>query len=318
MLSRFFPPELLTTREMSEAGPPRRRVRRAEFDIDGARRRGCCQGRGTVDRRPVRARVRVAVFCGPGNNGADGLLPRGTCARKDSIFRWICSVRHRSSRAMPRGRPKPGAKTILPFDKVPLDVANLVVSAIFGAGLSRDVDGEARAVILRLNDWTRRTRKPILSIDIPSGIDGSTGLVRGVAIEATQTITFFRLKPGHLLLPGQIHCGEISLVDIGIPESVLATIKPQTFANGPALWGAHYPQPHVDGHKYKRGHALVLSGSLAHTGAARLSARGCITCRCRFGNCCDSDRCAGGSCSSLDRDYDPRLRQRGGFNRASW
>ncbi len=73
-----------------------------------------------------------------------------------------------------------------------------------------------------------------------------------------------------------MHCGEVSLADIGIPESVLATIKPQTFANGPALWGAHFPRPHIDGHKYKRGHALVLSGSVAHTGAARLAARGAL------------------------------------------
>ena len=73
-----------------------------------------------------------------------------------------------------------------------------------------------------------------------------------------------------------MHCGEVSLADIGIPESVLATIKPQTFANGPALWGAHFPRPHIDGHKYKRGHALVLSGALAHTGAARLAARGAL------------------------------------------
>ena len=197
------------------------------------------------------------------------------------MFSSVCSARRRKIKGdVPRGRQKPGATLFCAFDKAKSfrwtkrtwpSPRSLALD--FRATLTVN----ARTAILRLNDWTRRTRKPILAIDIPSGIDGSTGLVRGVAIEATQTVTFFRLKPGHLLLPGQIHCGEISLVDIGIPESVLATIKPQTFANGPALWGAHYPQPNVDGHKYKRGHALVLSGSLAHTGAARIVRAGCVT-----------------------------------------
>jgi hydroxyethylthiazole kinase-like uncharacterized protein yjeF len=276
MLSRFFPPELLTTREMSEADrlavasgvPSTTLMERAGAAVAKAAAR-------LMGGRSAQA-ARIAVFCGPGNNGGDGFV----AARHLRAEGFNVSVGLLGTPSQLKGDAAWAAEawgeTILPFDKVPLDEASLAISAIFGAGLSRDVDGEARTAILRLNDWTRRTRKPILAIDIPSGIDGSTGLVRGVAIEATQTVTFFRLKPGHLLLPGQIHCGEISLVDIGIPESVLATIRPQTFANGPALWGAHYPQPNVDGHKYKRGHALVLSGSLAHTGAARLSARGAL------------------------------------------
>ena len=161
------------------------------------------------------------------------------------------------------------------FDRLPLEEANFAIAAIFGAGLARDIDGAARVAILRLNEWSRRTRKPVVAVDIPSGVDGSTGQVRGVAVEATQTVTFFQLKPGHLLMPGQMRCGEISLVDIGIPESVLATIKPQTFANEPALWGGYFPRPSVEG-KNMRGHALVLSGALAHTGAARLAARGAL------------------------------------------
>src|SRR5262249_31153456 len=124
--------------------------------------------------------------------------------------------------------------------------------------------------------WRRRTGKPVLAVDIPSGIDGTTGQIRGVAIEAAFTVTFFRLKPGHILLPGRLHCGEIELVDIGIDESVLVSITPQTFINMPASWIAHFPQPRIDGHKYRRGHALVLSGGRAKTGAARLAARGAL------------------------------------------
>jgi len=100
--------------------------------------------------------------------------------------------------------------------------------------------------------------------------------VKGRAIHATATVTFFRLKPGHLLLPGRLHCGVVSLADIGIPASVLATIAPKTFANEPALWRAKFPWPRPDGHKYARGHAIVVSGPVYSTGAARLGARGAL------------------------------------------
>jgi hydroxyethylthiazole kinase-like uncharacterized protein yjeF len=113
-------------------------------------------------------------------------------------------------------------------------------------------------------------------VDVPSGIDGSTGEVRGIAIRAAATVTFFRLKPGHLLLPGRLHCGETSVADIGIPASVLAEIEPNTFVNEPALWLAQYPWPTPEGHKYARGHAVVVSGPAYSTGAARLGARGAL------------------------------------------
>jgi hydroxyethylthiazole kinase-like uncharacterized protein yjeF len=100
--------------------------------------------------------------------------------------------------------------------------------------------------------------------------------VRGAAISATATVTFFRLKPGHLLLPGRLHCGETSVADIGIPARVLKAIAPDTFVNEPALWLAHYPWPRPERHKYARGHAVVVSGPVYSTGAARLGARGAL------------------------------------------
>ncbi|MGH6867637.1 MAG: NAD(P)H-hydrate dehydratase, partial [Methylocella sp.] len=165
---------------------------------------------------------------------------------------------------------------ILAVDDLDIDSADLVIDALFGAGLVRDLDGRAKNLVLRLNEWTKRTKKAILSVDVPSGIDGSSGQIRGAAISAARTVTFFRRKPGHLLLPGRIHCGGTIVADIGIPDHFLAAISPKTFANCPAVWQRTFPVPGMNGHKYSRGHAVVLSGGLAQTGAARLAARGAL------------------------------------------
>jgi hydroxyethylthiazole kinase-like uncharacterized protein yjeF len=143
---------------------------------------------------------------------------------------------------------------------------------LFGAGLDRRVEGLAHDLIAAMN----AARARIYAVDLPSGINGTSGAVMGLAVEATETITFFRRKPGHVLLPGRLHCGAITLADIGIPAATLASIKPQTFLNEAALWRERFPVPRPDGHKYSRGHAVVLSGGISSTGAARMAARGAL------------------------------------------
>jgi ADP-dependent NAD(P)H-hydrate dehydratase / NAD(P)H-hydrate epimerase len=219
---------------------------------------------------------RIAVFCGPGNNGGDGFVAaRLLAAQGFAVELGLLGVRDRLQGDAALAAQN-WAGDIHSIEDVDLDTADLAVDALFGAGLTRDLDGPAKAAVLRLNEWTRRTKKPILAVDVPSGIDGSSGQIRGAAIYATRTITFFRRKPGHLLLPGRMHCGSTAVADIGIDASVLSVIVPKTFANGPALWRESFPIPLVTGHKYARGHAMVVSGGLAHTGAARLAARGAL------------------------------------------
>ena len=116
-----------------------------------------------------------------------------------------------------------------------------MIDALFGAGLARDIDGEAKAIIERVNAFARAGGR-VLAVDVPSGVDGGTGKVRGVAVEASASVTFFRLKPGHLLLPGRTLGGAIRLADIGIPEAALARIAPQAFVNAPAVWRAALPR----------------------------------------------------------------------------
>jgi len=219
---------------------------------------------------------RIAVFCGPGNNGGDGftaarLLKEQGFAIELGFLGALDQLRGDAAAAASRFKGD-----VLTIEAIDLETANLAIDALFGAGLARDLDGPAKATVVRLNEWTERTRRPILAVDVPSGIDGTSGQIRGVAIKAARTITFFRRKPGHLLLPGRSRCGRTLVAEIGIDADVLAAIAPRTFVNGPALWSRNFPVPRVDGHKYTRGHAVVASGGAAFTGAAKLAARGAL------------------------------------------
>src|SRR5436190_308172 len=132
--------------------------------------------------------------------------------------------------------------------------ADVIVDALFGAGLNRAIEGEARTMIEAMNSCGA----PIVAVDLPSGINGGSGAVMGAAVKARESVTFFRRKPGHVLLPGRLHAGTVQVADIGIPGSVLTRVRPQTFENGPALWDDAFPIPRLDAHKYSRGHALVV------------------------------------------------------------
>ncbi len=219
---------------------------------------------------------RVVVLCGPGNNGGDGFIAARVL--RDKGFAVTLGLLGAVDALI--GDAAQAAKLwndhIAPLNDVDLSSADLVIDALLGAGLARDLDGDVRACVERMNEWTQATGRPIIAVDVPTGLDGHTGQVRGVAVQARETVTFFRFKPGHLLFPGKTLCGVPHLADIGISSEVISRIRPDTFANAPSLWRHLFPVPTLDGHKYTRGHAVILSGDVSHTGAARLAARGAL------------------------------------------
>jgi len=280
MIALTSHPELLTNDEMAAAD--RLTIAAGTPGIVLMERAGAAVAREALRLLAQRApaRTSVLVACGPGNNGGDGFVAARLLAEQGiDVSLGLLGKREslKGDAALAAAAWHGDVQPLMPLlSGAKLIEADLVIDALFGAGLSRDLAGDAETIVLRLNEWTQRSCRPILSIDVPSGLDGTTGEVRGVAIEARRTVTNFRLKPGHLLMPGRLLCGETSIADIGTDVSVLASIKPAAFANGPMVWGDAFPVPHIKGNKYSRGHALVMSGSLSHTGAARLAARGAI------------------------------------------
>ncbi|MGB3289078.1 MAG: NAD(P)H-hydrate dehydratase [Burkholderiaceae bacterium] len=212
----------------------------------------------------------VLIACGPGNNGGDGFV----AARHLRKAGWPVTVGLLDGKRPVSGDAAHHAAQwdgrVEPLSIAMLDGAGLVVDALFGAGLSRPLAGNAAEFIAAL----AQRDIPVCAVDVPSGVDGGSGAILGVAAPADLTVSFFRKKPGHVLMPGKRLCGRLLLVDIGIPASVLQDIGPVFFENAPGLWLSDFPWPSEQGHKYQRGHALVVGGRIM-TGAARLAAQAC-------------------------------------------
>ncbi|MBS0296154.1 MAG: NAD(P)H-hydrate dehydratase [Proteobacteria bacterium] len=207
----------------------------------------------------------VLVLCGPGLNGGDGYV----AAHHLREAGWPVRVAAIAD-------PKPGdaerahklwAGPVEPAFPSAIDGAELVIDALFGAGISRPLDPVA-ADLLRTAEAGER---PIVAVDLPSGLSGDTGKPLDYAPQAALTVTFHRKKPAHLLQPGRSLCGEVVLSDIGIPDA--ATPETHVWENQPDLWLDRFPWPGFDAHKHDRGRLGVVSGHQASTGAARLAAR---------------------------------------------
>jgi hydroxyethylthiazole kinase-like uncharacterized protein yjeF len=214
----------------------------------------------------------IAVVAGPGNNGGDGFVAARLLADRRYAVKLLLVGEPQKLKGDAAEAAKKWKGQIVAAQPAELCGADIIIDAIFGAGLDRPVGGLAHAMIEAINAQA----VPIIAVDLPSGVNGTSGAVMGAAVNASHTVTFFRKKVGHLALPGRAHCGAISVAQIGIPDSVLARVKPQTFENIPELWRDKFPEPRAQGHKYDRGHAAIVSGPMWSTGAARLGARGAL------------------------------------------
>jgi ADP-dependent NAD(P)H-hydrate dehydratase / NAD(P)H-hydrate epimerase len=215
---------------------------------------------------------RIVILCGPGNNGGDGFVAARVLAQRGFDLVVVLIADRSALRGDAAHMARLYVGPVVALEVATFDGATLIIDALFGAGLSRPLEGAIAAFVRAAND----TAIPILAVDVPSGLDGNTGQWRGAVIQAVRTVTFFRRKPGHLLLPGRLLCGDVEIADIGIPPSVLDRIAVAAWANAPDLWSSLYPWPSLVGHKYDRGHALVVAGPKERTGAARLGARAAL------------------------------------------
>ncbi len=216
--------------------------------------------------------TRAIVLCGPGNNGGDGYVAARNLMDVGMPVRLYSSIdpgRLKGDAARARD-DWPG--TIHALSDLDWREGDVVVDALFGAGLDRPIAGEIAEAMMTVVS----SELPVVAADLPSGISGRTGKVQGVALSADHTVTFAAYKPGHFLLPGADYCGELHLVDIGIPQREIDTHELDLWLNTPEIWGDLLPEPKLSGHKYSKGHLCVFSGAYSHTGAARLAAHSAL------------------------------------------
>ncbi len=254
--------EILTPREMYEADA----LASGRFNVQSAKLMENA-GRAVAEVILARfAKCRVAVICGPGNNGGDGfVVARLLAAKKWSVVVYLAAdhLPRAGDAAVMAKRWKGAVKPFGDFGMafVGKSKPQLIVDAIFGAGLNADFPALWAEAIAAAH-------VPVVAVDVPSGLDGLTGHVRGASVKADVTVTFFRKKPGHVLEPGRRLCGDVVVAHIGIPAAVLDQIKPKLWENdAPAIRPIA-----IEAHKFSRGAVIVWSGPELQTGASRLAA----------------------------------------------
>lgn len=212
---------------------------------------------------------RILVLAGPGQNGGDGYVAARLLSQagRDVVVAQLKESSALAGDAAEMARLWTGDS--VDIATVPFDWADLVIDALFGAGLSRPLEGRAAAAV----SSALKIANPVVAVDVPSGLDGASGRPMGdLCMRAAHTVTFVRQKPGHVLMPGRVLCGKVHVADIGAPESAVAAASVAARLNRPALWRDAFPVPSIDGHKYARGHVAVWSGPALAGGASRLAA----------------------------------------------
>ncbi|MBF0624413.1 MAG: NAD(P)H-hydrate dehydratase [Magnetococcales bacterium] len=234
-----------------------------------------------LERMPGLRERRVVVVAGTGNNGGDGfvvarrlfqegirvrvfLLGHGESLKGDARTNHdVCRKLGVRIRELTDDSGLEGLRSALGH-------AAVVVDAVFGTGLQREVTG----LFARVFDLINELGKPVLAVDLPSGVSADDGRILGSAVRATWTVTFAAEKIAHRTWPGAGYCGEVICHPIGIPQAYLDSAEHAVELNRPE--GLEIPPRPGDGHKGRFGHLLILAGSLGKTGAAVLTARGAL------------------------------------------
>ena len=221
----------------------------------------------------------VAVICGKGNNGGDGLVVARLLREAGRVVTVVCvsSPGDYKGDALANLERLPGAGPVrldgsawsaegsAHSEGNPLSGAAVIVDALLGTGF----EGEPRGTVGEAIEAIDRARAPVVSVDVPSGVDASTGVVAGSAVCAAITVTFHTAKPGLWIRPGKAYAGEVQIIDIGIPrgaptESSIGLIEPAVMEV--------LPRREASGTKFISGHVLVAGGSRGLTGAPRMAA----------------------------------------------
>ncbi|SIR12455.1 yjeF C-terminal region, hydroxyethylthiazole kinase-related/yjeF N-terminal region [Rhizobium sp. RU33A] len=216
--------------------------------------------------------LRFVILCGPGNNGGDGYVAASALARAGADVRVHSLVETAALKGDAARAQAACPLPVMAIEQFHPDAGEVIIDALFGAGLRRELPAAVQALIRTIQE----AGLPVLAVDLPSGIDGATGEIRGEAFEASHTVTFMTRKPGHVLLPGRLHCGSLEVFDIGIPRRIVQAEARPLWINGPAIWAPHVRYGSAHDHKYRRGHVTVFSGPQTATGAGRLSAEAAL------------------------------------------
>lgn len=245
-----------------------------------------CAGRGVVEALERRfgqlAPGPVAILCGKGNNGGDGFV----VARHLRERGWRVVTVVLAAQATLSGDArlnldilaKLDAELIFAPDLASFEAAQrhladatLIVDALLGTGLATPVTGLFAQAIA----WINERAVPVVAVDIPSGLDATSGRILGCAVAADLTVTFAAPKLGQVVYPGVAQCGVLETVDIGIPRAILASEACGTLLDADEVATLLPPRP-VDGHKGTFGHLLVVAGSTGKIGAAAMSANAAL------------------------------------------
>lgn len=221
----------------------------------------------------------ATVVCGPGNNGGDGAVAAESLRQRgfDVEVVRVGTARPGSDAerafAAWRGTSHLISGQLTDIVVSRLECSSLIVDALLGAGLSRPIQGVYAALVTAMNAATAT----IVSVDLPSGLDGDEHLPQEHVVQADASVAFVAYKPAHLSYPGRGLCGELHLFDIGMPRSLVDAAHTDADINHPSAWLGRFATPEPQAHKYTRGHVLVRSGDACSSGAARLSAEAALT-----------------------------------------